>query len=116
MEKLTFKQYLDSEEKLKKAIENTPTTVIEYEVYKYCTLTVGETEDEKIAISMRPKNKILVEWRYDNITAPTPTFIQFDGAKDIESDEKYSTFWSGAKLQKWLSRHAKEGMNNGHKI
>lgn len=116
MDKLTFKQYLESKDQLKKAISNTPISIIEYEAYKYCSLSIGETEDEKQSVGIRPKNKILVEWRYDNLDAPTPTAISFEGVKGIDCDEKYATFWSGTKLQKWLSRHTKEGINNGHKI
>ena len=116
MDKLTFIQYLESKNQLLKAIENTPTAIVEYEVSKYCSLPIGETEDEKSLIGLKPKNKIMVEWRYDNIEEPTPTSIKFIGSLDADLDEKFNTFWSGAKLQKWLSRHAKEGQNNGHKI
>ena len=116
MEKLTFKQYLESKDQLKRAISNTPVSIIEYEACKYCTLPIGETEDEKVMVGIRPKNKIIVEWRYDNMESPAPTNISFEGVKDLDCVEKYTTFWTGTKLQKWLSRHAKEGMNNGHKL
>lgn len=116
MEKLTFMQYLESKEQLKKAISNTPVALVEYEVHKYCSFTVGETEDEKVLVGLRPKNKILIEWRYDNVDSPTPASIRFTGTKDMDCDEKFNTFWTGTKLQKWLSRHAKEGQNHGHKV
>lgn len=116
MNKLTFKQYLDSKEQLLKAIENTPTAIVVYEVRKYCSLTIGESEEDKSLVGLKPKHKVIVEWRYDNVDDPTPTSIQFVGPKDVVEDEKFSTFWSGTKLHKWLQRHAKEGQNNGHKI
>lgn len=115
MDKLTFKQYLESKNQLLEAIKNTPTTIVEYEVSKYCSFTVGDDEDEKTLIGLKPKNKVIVEWRYDNIDDPTPASIQFVGSKDTD-DEKHSTFWNGTKVRKWLSRHAKEGQNNGHKV
>lgn len=115
MQKQSFKQYLEGKQQLLQAIENTPVAVVEYEVKKYCSLTVGETEDEKSMIGLKPKHKIVVEWRYDSPANPTPENIQVIGAKDVDIDERFSTFWSGSKLQKWLSRHAKQGDNNGYK-
>lgn len=111
---LTFKQYLESKDQLLKAIENTPTAIVEYEVKKYCSLTVGESEEEKSLIGLKPKHKIVVEWRYDSVQDPTPEAIQFIGLKDIDEDEKMQTFWSGTKLTKWLARHATKGDPHGH--
>lgn len=116
-EKLTFKQYLESREQLLKAIEKIPTTIVEYEVRKYCTLPIGENDTEKETISLKPKHRIIVEWRYDDINNPTPLSLQFvGGIKNIDESEQYSIFWPGNKLQKWLVRHAQEGVNYGHKI
>ena len=116
MEKLTFKQYLESREQLLKAIENTPISIVEYEVHKYCSLTVGEAESEKQSIGLKPKHKILVEWTYDDINHPTPTSLKFEGVKDIDEEYAFSTYWTGDKLQKWLSRHALTGINYSHKV
>lgn len=116
MERLTFKQYLESKEQLRKAIANVPTSILEYEIRKYCTISLGETEEEKITLSLKPKQKIIVEWRYDDIHDPSPETIKFVGVKDVDLDETYETFWSGNKLTKWLLRHATRGENNGHKI
>lgn len=102
MKKLTFKQYLESKEQLLKAIENTPVTVVEYEVRKYCTLTVNEDTE---AISLKPKNKIIVEWRYDDIHNPTPIFAKFKGVKKLDETEQYDIEIPRLKLQKFLSRH-----------
>lgn len=116
MEKLTFKQYLESKEQLLKAIENTPVAVVEYEVKKYCSLALGETEDEKRLVGLKPKQSIIVEWRYASVTNPTPESVRLKGIQEIDEDEKHSTFWSGAKFSKWLARHAKQGEQNGHKV
>lgn len=114
MQKLTFKQYLESKEQLLKAIENTPTAIIEYEVKKYCSLTVGETEEEKQLIGLKPKHKIVVEWLYNSVHNPSPNSIRVVGPKDVNEDEKLLTFWSGTKLSKWLTRHATKEENNGY--
>ena len=111
MEKLTFKQYLDSREQLLKAIDNDPITILEYEIRKYCTIPIGESNDNKQIISLKPKNKIIIEWSYLDPTNPIPTNIQFDG---IDSDEINRTFWSSDKLTKWLSRHARDGKEVGY--
>lgn len=111
MDKQTFKQYLESKQQLLKAIENTPITVVEYEVKKYCSLVLGETEDEKVLVALKPKQKIVVEWEYVSVNNPTPNSIKFVGVKDVDQDETYSTFWAGTKLQKWLLRHARRGEN-----
>ena len=42
MEKLTFKQYLESKSKLREAIKQTPVHKAEYVMRKYCKLPVGE--------------------------------------------------------------------------
>lgn len=116
MDKLSFKQYLESKEQLLKAIANTPISVVEYEVKKYCSLPLGETEEDKRLVGLKPKQSIIVEWRYTTPNNPTPESVRLVGIKEIDEDEKHSTFWSGIKFSKWLSRHAKEGENNGHKI
>jgi hypothetical protein len=103
MEKLSFKQYLDSREQLLKAAEHPPVTVIEYEITKYCTLYVGESKDTRELISLKPKNKIIIEWLYEELTDPQPINIQFDVICHARVD--YVTFWSGDKLNKWLNRH-----------
>jgi len=112
MEKQTFKQYLESKKQLLDAIKNTPVTTEVYDVQKYCSLTIGESEEEKILVGLKPKAQIVVEWRHVDIHNPTPESVRFIGAKDIESDVKHDVFWTGNKLQKWLNRHTKRGVNN----
>lgn len=117
---LTFRQYLDSKDQLRKAIENTPVSIIEYEVRKYCSVSVGETKEEAETISLRPRQKLIVKWRYDNILNPTPDYIKVLGIdEDMISegeDEEQQVFWTGYKLQKWLLRHTQEGKKHVHKI
>lgn len=106
--KLTFKQYLESKEKLREAVRNTPQRVAEYHVRKYCKLVVGESKEDKEYISLKPKHKILVEWLYADIDNPTIIGIKFDGVKNVDSDEEYDTFWSSERFQKWLLRNTRE--------
>lgn len=113
--KQTFKQYLESKEQLRRAIENVPTTIIEYEVRKYCTLTVGECAEESVIIQLKPKQTITVKWVFENPLSPTPEYIKLDPGILTESDE-HAIFWSTEKLQKWLIRHTREGVKYGHKV
>lgn len=108
MEKLTFKQYLESKDQLIKAMENVPVVVQEYEVRKYCTLTVGEDEEEKLAIPLKPKNRVIVEWQYDSVEHPLPLSIKVEGVSYIDETDTFNTFWSNEKLKKWLSVYTKE--------
>lgn len=102
MEKLTFRQYLESKEQLLKAIENTPISKVEYEVAKYCTLNLNEKNNP---ISLKPKNKIVVEWQYDDVYNPTPISIKFKGVKNVAESIQYDIEIPIFKLQKFLSRH-----------
>lgn len=104
MRKLTFKDYMNSKEKLRQAIAETPVASSTYVVKKYCKLRLGESTETRQEISLKPKQRIVVEWRYDDIKNPEPESISFN---DISPDE-YDVYWSGAKLTDWLSKNAVE--------
>lgn len=116
MEKLTFKQYVDSRNQLLKAIENVPITIIEYEVRKYCSLSVGDDPDNPIVIQLKPKQRLQVKWMCNNPLLPLPESIRVIASDVITESEEHEVFWNSDKLQKWLIRHTHEGINNGHKI
>jgi len=104
---ITFKEYLDSKERLREAIKQTPTQIVEYTVNKYCKFPVGENKEEKEYLSLKPKQTLIVEWHYEDINNPTPSSIKLKESEDI-----FSTYWNGKKLEKWLIRNTKEN-NNG---
>ena len=108
MEKLTFKQYYESKKQLREAIKETPQQSVEYTVYKYCKLVVGENKEEKEQINLKPNQKIRVEWLYETIDNPTPLKICFEGLNDIDPNNNYATYWQGSKLQQWLARNTRE--------
>lgn len=115
MTQLTFKQYLDGREQLLQAIKNTPIAITEYEITKYCTIPIGENDEEKELISLRPKQRIIIEWQYDDVHHPTPMSIRFIGPKNVEENEKHSLYWDDRKLEKFLQKHASKLYNNGYK-
>lgn len=105
---LTFKQYLESKQKLREAITNIPQRTARYSVKKYCKMVVGESKDDKQYISLKPNQTILVEWSYDDPTNPTVVKIQYEDVTNINEDDEYETFWEGNRLQKWLEKNTRE--------
>lgn len=109
MEKLTFKQYLESKSMLLNAVNNVPRASVVYEVTKYCSIPIGESDEDKVLVGLKPKNKIVVEWTYSNPASPTPESIRLIGTTSVLDDEKSLPFWNGDKLTKWLGRHTQPG-------
>jgi predicted ATP-dependent Lon-type protease len=116
MQALSLKEYMDSKRQLLKATENVPITIIEYEIKKYCTLSVGESNDSSTTIPLKPKQKVLVEWIYTNPSAPTPNKITIVDKETQEPIDEQDIYWTEVKMNKWLTRHAKAGKNSGHNI
>lgn len=103
---LTFKEYLESKEQLRQAISQTPIRVVEYSVRKYCKIPLGESQEEKVLVSLKPKQKIIVEWLYEDINNPKPVNVTLES-----SSEPFSVYWQGWKLEKWLNCNTKEKSN-----
>jgi hypothetical protein len=108
MEKITFKQYLDSKQKLIEAVKKVPERTATYRVRKYCKLIVGENKGQKNQITLKPNYNIEVQWLYEDINNPTPINIKFSGIKDIDESQEFNTYWQGKKLLKWLIRNTFE--------
>jgi hypothetical protein len=106
--KLTFKEYLDSKQKLREAVEKTPQRNVTYSVRKYCKLIVGENKNDKSHVTLKPNQKIEVEWLYEDIDNPTPISMNFLGVKDLDESQQFNTYWQGIKLLKWLARNTRE--------
>lgn len=103
---LTFREYLQSKERLREAVQDIPHQKKEYIITKYCKLVVGESKDEKEQVNLKPNNKVIVEWVYRDIEAPTPVNIMFEGVCDEVDSENHSTYWQSYKLQRWLLRNS----------
>jgi len=105
---LTFRQYLQSKDALREAVNETPQQTKEYLVTKYCKLVVGESKDNKEQINLKPNNKVIVEWLYDDIDNPSITNITFEGVCDSIDSEDHTTYWQTYKLQRWLLRNTNQ--------
>lgn len=110
---LTFKQYLDSKDQLKNRLEQTPYSIREYEIKKYCSISLGENEQDKIIVGLKPKQKIIVEWLYTDINNPDIVGIKIQGRNTLNEDQQYKMYWSSEKMRKWLARYTREGIQNG---
>lgn len=108
MEKLTFKDYLASKEKLREAIQQTPVRQATYRLRKYCKFPVGETKELKEYIALKPKQEVIVEWHYADIDNPTAISMSFKNVDGINLEQKFKAFWSDERLQKWLLRNTRE--------
>lgn len=108
MKKLTFKQYIESKQVLRSAITESPVHTITYNVKKYCRIPVGETKEDKQYVMLKPKQKVLIEWRYTDGLVPDVISIQFEDVEDIRLNESFDPFWTSQRLQKWLSINTKE--------
>lgn len=107
MEKLTFKQYLETKEKLREALTKIPKQSITYSMTKYCKMIVGEKED-KIYIPLKPKNEITVEFLYEDENNPTVLGVNVDNADDIDPDEQYNVFWESKRFIRWLDKNTQK--------
>lgn len=95
---------MESKQKLLEAIKETPVASSVYAVKRYCKIRLGESKETRQEVALKPKQRIIVEWRYDDITNPEPISVILD---DISSDER-EVYWTGAKLTDWLSKNAYE--------
>ena len=116
MQRIPLKQYMDSKRQLIGAIDRTPITTIEYEIRKYCTISLGESVDDSTIVALKPRQKIVIEWIYNDPQHPSPTKLSVvDKDTDISEDHQ-SVYWTADKINKWLSRYAKDGRNKGHTL
>ena len=106
--KLTFKEYLESKERLREAVKSVPQQEVNYTVRKYCKLVVGEIKEEKEQINLKPDHVITVKWLYEDFENPTPLSISFSGVKSVDEDNTFSTSWQGYRLERWLTKNARE--------
>lgn len=104
--KISFAEYLNSKQTLRAAVGTIPTRTVEYEVKKYCKLSVGESREDREHVPLKPSHKILVDWLYDDADNPTPLNLRFEGVGHDASDHVAN--WSGERLLKWLMRNTQE--------
>lgn len=102
--KLSFKQYYEAKEMLRKAgVENIKTTV-EYTVSKYCKIPVLESYDkDKLYLSLKPSDIVKITWEFENTT---PILKRFSII--TESDKEYIPCWTSNKMHDWTGTKCKQ--------
>lgn len=103
-----LKQFIESKAQLLDALQRDPIHRATYEVTKYCKIPVGESKETKQYIPLKPKQTIVVEWKYDNTDleiTPTPLSIDFTF---MAENSAHDVFQTGEKLRKWLTTNAFE--------
>lgn len=83
---LSFKEYVQSKDRLKDALDEAPYQIVEYVTTKYVKLKTLQAEE----ITIRPNYRLMVEWVYNNDipTAVNIILTSPDGTKSIQLDEK----------------------------
>ena len=105
---LTFKEYVESKEQLKAALKETPIQNTTYVVNKYCKLPLGESKDSKEFVLLKPKHKIVVEWKYEDIMSPDVVSVSFVDVKDVDTGAKSKVLWEKSRFRKWLLKNTRE--------
>lgn len=94
----TFKEYLESKELLKMALEEVPKVKEIYEIEKYCSIPVKEGEDDVSYIKLKPKDLIEILW--ENTPGDrTPKYFTL-----LAEEEQQSFAWSNAKIRSWVNK------------
>lgn len=100
--KMSFKQYLDSKQQLREAVNSLPIERVEYVVNKYGKLPVGESKQSKEVVAVKPKQLLTVEWAIHPNGTRTINHITVEGV-DCEYDgEQLTPLWKPEKVQSWL--------------
>lgn len=105
---ITVTKLAESKKALIESLQQTPRSLVEYEIKKYCTLPLEDS-----IVELKPKQTVCVEWVHGptltiaNISIFDKTGIPLVEGEDIE--------FSGEKLTKWLIRYAKTGKNCNQK-
>lgn len=105
MKQLSFKEYYQSKELLKKAgVENIRTTV-EYSITKYCKIPVIESfnTNEKQYISLKPKDTIKILWEYESETPVLKRLIVI-----TDSEKEFIPCWTSNKMFEWTGSNCKQ--------
>ena len=97
---LTFKEYIETKNRLKEASSNRPIVKVRYEVKRYCKIPLKAriSDDDKVYFSMKPKNFVEVLWEYETLDSPIAKEIKL-----ISEDGQIMYFvWSNARIKKWI--------------
>lgn len=104
MKQLTFKQYYENKDILKRAgIENVRTH-IEYSITKYCKIPVMESFDkDKTYLALKPKDTVKILWEYESDTPVLKKLVIIS-----ETEQELIPCWTSQKMYEWASTNCKQ--------
>ncbi len=104
MKHLSFKDYYDNKELLKRAgVENIRTN-IEYSITKYCKIPVVESfTTEKTYLSLKPKDTVKILWEYESETPILKRLIIVS-----ETEKEFIPCWTSNKMFEWTGANCKQ--------
>lgn len=107
---LSFKDYLDSKKVLREAEDKIPVLTKDYESKKYCKfpLLKEKNSDDKKYISLKPKDKLRITWKYYNLENPTPISVNIVKEDIDENDKEYFFTWNENKINSWVNNTLNE--------
>lgn len=101
-QKTSFKEYLESKELLKLALDDAPKVKEIYEVEKYCNLPFLEADGSTSQVKLKPKDWIEILWE------STPTEKNPKSFCLVVEGEVKSFAWSNAKVRSWVSKMTRQ--------
>jgi hypothetical protein len=99
----SFKEYLESKELLKLALDEAPKVREIYEIEKYCSVPIVEADGEKEYLKFKPKDLIEILWEN---TSDTPTPKYFTVLTEGEDPKTFA--WSNAKIKSWIKKMTRQ--------
>ncbi|QDJ96441.1 hypothetical protein Xoosp13_255 [Xanthomonas phage Xoo-sp13] len=108
MKHISFKQYYEAKELLKKAGVENITHTIEYTVTKYCKIPVLESYDkEKLYLSLKPTDVVKILWEFEKTTPILKKFVVI-----TDTNKEYIPCWTSNKMQDWTGTKCKQIKSN----
>ena len=104
MKHLSFKQYYDSKEQLKKAGVENIRSHIEYSITKYCKIPVMESfNDEKVYLSLKPKDTVKILWEYESETPILKKLVIV-----LDEEKEVIPCWTSNKMCEWADANCRQ--------
>lgn len=98
MTKISFSEYYQSKETLKRAADNSPKYFLIYEVMKYCKIPLLIDYDDKDYVSLKPKDVIKILWEGTTNNSAIAHYIIING----DEHKRFKFSWNGNKVSNWL--------------
>lgn len=100
---ISFKEYLESKNVLKEAIDTPKPSVTVYEMNKYCKLPVSILS-EKQQVSLKPKQMLEILAEPSNPSKILSITVESEHNK-VKTKTTFKPFWSSERVTKWIDKN-----------